>query len=43
MTEEVLALLDLKSSERVLDIGCGNGSRLQEARGADRHTCSGDM
>jgi trans-aconitate 2-methyltransferase len=25
MAEEVLALLDLKGSERVLDVGCGNG------------------
>ena len=30
MAEEVLALLDLKGSERVLDIGCGNGKITAE-------------
>jgi trans-aconitate methyltransferase len=25
MAEEVLALLDLKGAEQILDIGCGNG------------------
>ena len=25
MAQEVLALLDLKSSERILDVGCGDG------------------
>ncbi len=30
MAEEVLALLDLKGDERVLDIGCGNGKNTSE-------------
>ena len=30
MAEEVLALLDLKGNERVLDIGCGNGKNTSE-------------
>jgi trans-aconitate 2-methyltransferase len=30
MAEEVLGLLDLKGSERVLDIGCGNGKNTSE-------------
>ena len=30
MAEEVLALLDLKGSERVLDIGCGDGKITAE-------------
>ena len=30
MAEEVLALLDLKGNERVLDIGCGNGKNTGE-------------
>ena len=34
MAEEVLALLDLEGSERVLDIGCGDGRVTAEI--ADR-------
>ena len=30
MASEVLALLDLKGSERVLDVGCGNGKVTAE-------------
>jgi trans-aconitate methyltransferase len=30
MAEEVLALLDLKGDERILDIGCGNGKKTSE-------------
>ena len=30
MAEEVLALLDLKGSERVLDVGCGDGKITAE-------------
>jgi trans-aconitate 2-methyltransferase len=30
MAEEVLSLLDLRGSERVLDIGCGNGKTTSE-------------
>src|SRR5277367_387087 len=30
MAEEVLALLDLRDNERVLDIGCGNGKNTSE-------------
>ncbi len=30
MAEEVLALLNLKGNERVLDIGCGNGKNTSE-------------
>jgi trans-aconitate 2-methyltransferase len=30
MAEEVLALLDLKGNERILDIGCGNGKTTAE-------------
>jgi trans-aconitate 2-methyltransferase len=30
MAEEVLALLDLRGNERVLDIGCGNGKNTSE-------------
>lgn len=30
MAEEVLALLDLKGTERVLDVGCGNGKTTAE-------------
>jgi trans-aconitate 2-methyltransferase len=30
MAEEVLALLDLKGTERVLDVGCGNGRTTAE-------------
>ena len=30
MAEEVLALVDLKGDERVLDIGCGNGRNTSE-------------
>ncbi len=30
MAEEVLALLDLKGNERVLDVGCGNGKTTAE-------------
>ncbi len=30
MAEEVLALLDLKGAERILDIGCGNGKITAE-------------
>ncbi len=33
MAEEVLALLDLKGSERVLDVGCGNGRITAEIAG----------
>jgi trans-aconitate 2-methyltransferase len=30
MAEEVLALLDLKGNERILDVGCGNGKTTAE-------------
>jgi trans-aconitate 2-methyltransferase len=30
MAEEVLALLDLKGAERILDVGCGNGKTTAE-------------
>jgi trans-aconitate 2-methyltransferase len=30
MAEEVLALLDLRGSERILDVGCGNGKTTAE-------------
>ncbi len=30
MAEEVLSLLDLKGTERILDIGCGNGKTTAE-------------
>ncbi|HXP11963.1 MAG TPA: class I SAM-dependent methyltransferase, partial [Acidobacteriaceae bacterium] len=33
MASEVLALLDLKGTERVLDIGCGNGKTTAEIAG----------
>jgi trans-aconitate 2-methyltransferase len=33
MAEEVLALLDLRGDERVLDIGCGNGKNTSEIAG----------
>ena len=30
MAEEVLSLLDLKGTERILDVGCGNGKTTTE-------------
>lgn len=33
MAEEVLALLDLKGNERILDVGCGNGKTTAEIAG----------
>ncbi|MGH8514794.1 MAG: methionine biosynthesis protein MetW [Gammaproteobacteria bacterium] len=38
MAEEVLALLDLEGSERILDVGCGDGTLLRllaEEKGVD--------
>ena len=33
MAQEVLALLDLKGSERILDVGCGDGKITAEIAG----------
>jgi trans-aconitate 2-methyltransferase len=33
MADEVLSLLDLKGTERILDVGCGNGKVTQEIAG----------
>src|SRR5260370_39467771 len=42
MAQEVLALLDLKGSERILDVGCGGGKITAEiASGAPRSSVVG--